>query len=107
MGKIGRGLSLIIKFLVLIAIVGVGILVYQTCSGSPLLQKIARTLPDKAAAPFEVSTVIKIYEAVQAVSNADGSVTMSGWYDKVGGKWLYHSEKITLLPVLKPKVNKR
>ena len=81
-------LSRVIIALVLIAIIAVGALIYTTCSGSPLIQRIDKTLPDASVAPFQVATMTRTYQAERAVLNDNGTVTMWGWYEKDGGKWL-------------------
>jgi len=100
-------ISAAIKILVLVALIAVGVMVYSTCAGSPLIAKIDRTLPDVSAAPFEVATVTRIYQVKRAVMNEDKSVTMTGWYEKDGGKWVYHEGSITLPPVFRPRISRR
>lgn len=107
MNRAGRILSLVIKLLVLVAIVAIGVIIYQTCAGTPLIQRIDKTVPDKMVAPFEVPTVTKSYLAQEAALNDDGSVTMSGWYERDGDRWVLHEEVVTLPPVLRPRVNRR
>lgn len=107
MNKFGQVLSLLIKVLVLVAIIGVGVIIYQTCSGLPLIQKIDKTLPVVSEAPLEISTMTKNYMAQRAILNDEGSVTMYGWYDRVDGEWVFHEEKITLPKVLRPRIIKR
>lgn len=102
-----KKLGLIIKILILIAVIAVGILVYQMCSGNPLIQKIDKTLPDKTIAPCEVSTQTHIYCANNAILNDDGSVTMFDWWEKIGDVWVAHNGSITLPPKLHPRINRR
>jgi len=102
-----KAIGLIIKVLVLVAIIGIGVLAYQTCSSTPLVQRIDKTLPDASAAPFEVATITHSYQANRATLNDNGSVTMIGWYEQIGGKWVYHEDLITLPPVLKPRISRR
>lgn len=99
--------GLIIKILILVALIAIGLLIYSTCAGSPLIQRIDKTLPDAATAPFEVSTITKIYYAQQAYQNEDNSVTMLRWYERQEKKWVYQTESFTIPPVLKPRIGNR
>jgi len=100
-------LGRVITVLILIALIGIGALIYQTCAGTQLIQRIDKTLPDSAAAPFEITTMTRIYMARVATKNEDGSVRLTGWYVKDGKKWIYHEETITLPPLLHPVISKR
>jgi ABC-type arginine transport system permease subunit len=102
-----KAVSLIIKLLLVVAIIGVLVIAYTTCSGTPLVQKIDKTLPAIDKAPYEVSTMTNIYYAGKAMVNNDKSVTMSSWYERIKNKWVVHKEPITLLPVLHPNISKR
>jgi len=100
-------LSIVIKGLVIVAIIGVGIVVYSTCAGSPLIQSIDKTLPAVETAPFEVPTVTRTYIAQRATANDDGSVTMRNWYQRENKKWVYYEGAITLPSVVKPRIRQR
>ena len=100
-------LSLVIKILILVAIIAVGVLIYSTCAGSPLIQRIDKTKPDESTAPYTVATQTKLYMAERATLNDDSSVTMSGWYEKDGSQWIFHEKEITLPPLLRPRIGKR
>ncbi len=100
-------LSLVFKILVVITLVAIGIFVYQTCSGSPLIQRIDKTLPDATKAPFSVATVTRLYYAQQVTLTPDNSVMISGWYERDGQKWVYHKETITLPAKLRPRISRR
>ena len=100
-------LSLVIKILILVALIAVGFLIYVTCAGTPLIQKIDKSLPDSAAAPFEIPTKTKVYLAQKAILNEDESVTMHGWYERDSDKWVLHEGSVTLPKVLRPYINKR
>jgi len=102
-----KHLSLIIKILVLVAVIMFGVLIYITCSGQPLVQKIDKTLPDDIQAPYEVTTRTHLYYAAEAVENDDSSVTMSGWYERINEKWVLHEGEETLPPLLRPEVKRR
>lgn len=107
MAKVSKTLGIIIRLLIIVAIIGFGFFIYQACAGTPIVQKIDKTLPDVSAAPYDVATVTRTYKAVRAVANDDGSVTMTGWYEQIDGKWVYNDRSITLLPVLRPYILKR
>ena len=96
----------IISILILISVIGIGVMVYTTCSGAPLVQRIDKTLPDVSAAPYEVSTVTHIYYARQATKDARG-VTMLNWYERLNKKWVLHPEPITIPANLRPNISKR
>ena len=99
--------GLIIKILILVALISLGFVIYSTCAGTPLIQKIDKTLPDVSTAPYEVTTVTKLYIAQKAYSNEDDSVTMLRWYEKEDDKWIYRAESFTIPPVLNPRINRR
>lgn len=98
--------GLLIKVLIIVAIIAVGIIIYQTCAGSPIVQRIDQMVPDIEKVPFEVITRTKVYYAASAIEDK-GAVIMSGWYEKIDGKWVYHTEEITLPPILRPQIIKR
>lgn len=100
-------LNVVIRVLVIVAIVGLGLFIYQSCSGSALIQTIDRSLPDSSKAPFAVTTMTRAYLAQDAVFNSDGGVNMTGWYEMQGSKWKFDKGTITLLPVLKPRISGR
>lgn len=102
-----KALRLIIPLLVVVMIIAVGVLAYATCAGTPIIQKIDKTLPDSKVAPYQVLTATKLYLSQEAVDNGDGSVTMNGWYVRVKDKWIFHEEAVTLPPVLHPKIERR
>ena len=102
-----RHLSLIIKILILVAIIMIGVLIFITCSGQPIIQKIDKTLPDDIMAPYEVTTRTHLYYATGATENDDGSVTMSEWYERIDDKWVLHNGEETLPPLLRPEVRRR
>lgn len=96
-----------IMVLLLVAVIAVGALVYSTCSGVGIITTIDKTLPSVTEAPFEVATITKIFQARRAVMNEDKSVTMTGWYERDGKKWVLREGSITLKPVLRPRISKR
>lgn len=93
--------------LIIIALVMVVVLIYNTCAGSDVVQRIDKTLPDSTSAPFEIVTVTKTYMAQRAIFNDDKSVTMSSWYERDNKKWIFHEESITLPSLLHPVINRR
>ena len=107
MNRANRILSLLIKILAIVAVVGIGVFVYQTCAGTPIIQRIDKMPPEKTVAPFEVSTQTHIYYCSRAFANNDGSVTMYGWYEQLNGKWVLHDKEITLPKVLRPNIGRR
>jgi hypothetical protein len=104
---VGRTLGIVIKLMLVVALIAIGLVVYQTCAGSPLIQRIDKTLPDVAAAPLEVATQTHIYYAEKATLNDDGSVTMVNWYEKLNNRWKQHMGMITLPPTLRPRASRR
>lgn len=96
-----------IMVLLLVALIAVGLLVYSTCSDAAIITTIDKTLPSVTEAPFEVATITKIFQARRAVMNEDKSVTMTGWYERDGKKWLFREGSITLKPVLRPRISRR
>jgi len=102
-------INFILKAMALLALIAIGIVVYFSCSGSAgcACQPIDKTLPDISAAPYKITTMTYFYYAAAATENEDGSVTMSGWYERVNGGWRFHDNEITLPPVLRPKVTRR
>lgn len=100
-----KALSLLIKILILIAIIGVIVIVYTTCSGAPLVQRIDKTKPDTTYLR-EIATATHTYYAGQAVANDDGTVSMSSWYERMSGKWVYHEGGIKLIKDLRPRIVK-
>ncbi len=99
--------STVIMVLLLVVVIAVGALVYSTCSGAAIITMIDKTLPSVTEAPFEVATITKIFQARRAVLNEDKSVTMTGWYERDGKKWVLREGSITLPPVLRPRISKR
>src|SRR4030042_5900592 len=97
----------LIAILIIVAIILIGLLVYQTCSGHGLIQRIDKMEPEKTVAPFEVATQSHIYYAVLATLSTDKSVTMKGWDERVDGKWVKHDDSITLPKLLRPRISKR
>ena len=102
-----KSLNIIIRILVIVAIIGIAVFVYQTCAGTPLVTKIDRTLPDVSVAPYDVVTVTRTYKAAKATVNEDGSVTMTGWYERINGKWVYTEGNFAIQPVLSPHIIQR
>ena len=100
-------LKLLIRILVVIALIGVGVLVYQTCSGSSIIQKIDKSVPDSALVPYQVTTRTHLYMAKEAAQNSDGSVTISGWYERENNRWILQKSELTIPTKLKPKINGR
>lgn len=49
----------------------------------------AAAAPSAKAAPFLVETKSRSYYAVQAVRNKDDTVTMTGYYELISGKWTF------------------
>ena len=108
MKRISSVLSLVIKLLIIVALVAIGLIVYQTCSGAPLVQRIDRMMPDESVAPYKVVTQTRVYVASRAENNADGTVTMVTWYNRDRkGKGVKHTESITLPAVLRPVISRR
>lgn len=84
-------MKLIIKIIILIAILMAGLYFYLTCSGqSCLVQRIDKMEPDATKAPFTVITYTHTYFAEKAVKESNGDVIMTGWYEKVKDKWVFH-----------------
>ncbi len=100
-------ISTAIMVLLLVAVIAVGALVYNTCSGAGIITTIDKTLPSVTEAPFEVATITKIFQARRAVMNEDKSVTMTSWYERDGKKWVLREGSIILPPVLRPRISKR
>lgn len=107
MNRAGNILSLIIKLLFIVGIIAVGVIIYNTCAGGSVIERIDKSLPDKSIAPYDVTTHTMVYKAKYAVANDDGTVTMTGWYTREKNKWIYHPESFTLPKVLKPRISKR
>lgn len=107
MNRFSNFLGILIKIFIVLAIIGVIALVYSTCAGGNVFQRIDKTLPDKTVAPFEITTITKIYFAKNAIPHEDKSVTMYQWYEKDDGKWVYRDDEIRLLPILHPIMAKR
>jgi len=105
--KIMKVLRVIITILVLVAIIGIGVIAYQTCSGNALIHRIDAEVPTAEVAPYPIYTATKIYYAEKATLNDDKSVTMTGWYENQGGKWVKESRTITLSWKLKPRIGRR
>lgn len=99
-------LSIVLKLLGIVALIAVGVIIYSTCSGSPLIQKIDKTLPGPEII-YEVPTVTRTYLAEKAVQNDDGSVTMTHWYQREKNRWAEYPGTITLPAVVKPRVQRR
>lgn len=99
-------LKIAIPLLILIIILGAGVLIYNSCSGG-IVHKIDKSLPSITTAPYQVATRTHIYLTPKALTNADGSVTMSKWYERLDKKWVLQTKTITLPPVLHPSVSKR
>ena len=102
-----KHIGTVIKILILVGIIMLGVIIYITCSGSPLVQRIDNTLPDRIEAPYEVPTRTHLYYAEQATANDDKSVTMGGWYENMGNKWEFNEGEITLPAVLQPEIRRR
>lgn len=100
-------LPMLIKIFGIVTLIAIGVIIYSTCSGGPLIQRIDKTIPDVAAAPYEISTQTNIYYAGQAYRNNDGSVTMMRWYERVEKKWVKQDGSVTLPPVLRPRIGTR
>ena len=94
-------LGCIIKLLVIVILLGVVFLIFLQLSGGSCVRTIDRSEPTIAAAPWEVTTPMKLYYAEKAdvVKDAKGEVlsgTMTGWYERVNSKWVKRSGSITL-----------
>lgn len=98
--------TLITVIIVLIVILALGFLVLQ-CGGGSCIKRIDKTLPETDDAPWEITTVTHLYYAKYAVVNSENSVTMTNWYDRVNGKWVYHKGEETLPELLKPIIKMR
>lgn len=107
MGRIYKAIKLLIAILILVAVVGGGLYIYQACAAAPIIQKIDKTLPEVNIAPFSVTTETHVYYARVATLNEDKSVTMIGWYERDGKKWVYREGSIRLPPEWKPRIGKR
>jgi len=99
----------LIKVIALIGVAAFIAFIYLTCSGGSgcLCQKIDKSLPDVNRAPFIVTTKTHTYYAQTAQTGADGSVTMGGWFERLGDNWVYQEKPLTLPEVLKPAVKRR
>lgn len=100
-------ISLLLKIFVLVAIIGIGLLIYQTCSGSPLVQRIDKITPGVEVAKYEITSMTRIYYSNDAFKNSDGSVTMRGFYENHNGHWEYVDAGFTIKPVLRPRIIER
>lgn len=100
-----QAVKLAISVLLLLALIGIGVLVYTTCTGSPLVQKIDKTKPDTTYL-HEVATHTHIYYVKRVSSNEDGSISIAGWYEQTKDGWVFHEDEITLPPVLHPRIMK-
>ena len=110
MNRTKNFLGVIIKIMVIVAVIGVGVIIYSTCAGSPLIKSIDKTLPAVETAQFEVPTVTRTYIAQYATANEDGTVTMKNWYQKEKKKWIFYEgyeNEITLPAVVKPRIRQR
>lgn len=99
--------KILMTLLIIAAIIAVGALVYSSCAGQHIIQRIDKSEPDKAVAPFEVATESHIYLVERATLNDDKSVTITNWYNRENKKWVKYDGSITLPPLLKPRINKR
>lgn len=99
----------IIKILALIGMVMLILLVYLSCSGNSgcMCQKIEKSLPSIETAPYMVTTMTHLYYAKLAVTDGNGSVAITGWYEKSANKWVFHKDTLIIPMILKPKVNRR
>jgi hypothetical protein len=100
-------LPMLIKIFGIIALIAVGLWIYSTCSGGPLIQRIDKTIPDISSVPYEITTRTNMYYAHQAYKNDDGSVTMLRWYERIDRSWILQSGSMTLPLVLNPQISKR
>ena len=100
-------LTTIIKVLVIVALIGIGILVYQACAGGHIIQRIDNTPPDITVAQYQVVTETHLYYAKEATLTLDGSATIKGWYEKVNSKWVFHKDTVLLPAVLHPGISRR
>lgn len=107
MRRAGSIFNIVFKVLVLVAIIAVGLIIYQTCSGSPLVQRVDMMEPGIDVAPFIVPTATGGYYAREATLNDDDSVTMTDWYEYENNGWKFHTDSIRLPKALRPEVKRR
>lgn len=55
-------------------------------------------VPSNKTAPFLVRTWSRNYYAVKAVQDKDGSVTMTGYWESINGKWVERKGVLDLDP---------
>lgn len=59
---------------------------------NPTLEEQAGFLPPpRKDAPYKVTTQTRIYYAMIAIDNGDSSVTMTNYYEWLGGEWTLHT----------------
>jgi hypothetical protein len=104
--RVSEVLGLSLKIMAAVAILAVIAIVYQTCSGTPIIQRIDRTTPTIEKAPYQVYTATRAYYAKNATQNGS-RVIMTGYYTDITGKWVYHKETISLTDKLNPRIVKR
>lgn len=101
-------LGIIIRVLVIIGFIAIGIVVYQSCAGSPLVQRIDEMPPDIDKAKYQILTMTKHdYYADEAWYNGDGSATIRDYFKLVGKKWRYVEGERIIPKVLKPEIKRR
>lgn len=89
-------MKFLIKLLIVIAIImGLVFLVLQCSGGSSCIQRIDEMEPDKQIALYEVHTPTHYYLA-DKVTETKEAVIMSGWYERIKDKWVYHKTTIEL-----------
>ena len=99
-------LGLSLKIMAAVAILAVIAIAYQTCSGSPIIQRVDQMIPTAEKAPYQVYTITRSYYAKNATQNGS-RVIMSGYYTDITGKWVYHKETISLTDKLNPRITRR
>lgn len=102
-------LGCLIKIFILVAMVMAILYFLFTCTDSPgcMCQRIDNSLPDKTAAPYQVTTKTHLYYCKFAESNPDGSVVMSNWYERDDDAWVYHDGKEIIPALLRPGIYRR
>lgn len=91
-----------VRVLVVLLIILVLLLVLvQFLGGGSCIRKIDRSIPTAELAPWEVTTLMKLYYAEDAAvirdqGGAVSAVTMTGWYEQLNGKWIRHAAPVTL-----------
>lgn len=94
-------LSLAIRILLIVGVIVVGILVWQACNNSGIVERKEPEPPQGIL----VTTKTYNYYVEVAEPHDDGSMTITGWYRLVDNKWQYNKGSITLPRILQPRIS--